>query len=80
MLEIKKTTQFRGNSKIGDIVVKVFEATINTETPENMTLNNYVIDYELYKANQTEFEDQAYAFQASLINPAVWYALLANNG
>ena len=74
MLEISKTTQFKGNSKIGNEVAKVFDATINTATPENLTLNNYVINYELYKANraliaadQTAFEDAVYALQEALI-------------
>lgn len=74
MLTITKTTQFRGESKIGDTAAKMFEATINTTNPENITLNSYVINYELYKANrtaiatdQTAFEDAVYAFQESLI-------------
>lgn len=74
MLNITKTTQFRGESKIGEVVAKVFEATINTTNPENMTFNNYIINYDLYKSNrtaiateQTQFEDAAYAFQAQLI-------------
>jgi len=74
MLNITKTTQFRGESKVGETAVKMFEATINTAAPENMTLNNYVINYELYKANraavaadQTAFEDAVYLFQESLI-------------
>lgn len=74
MLEITKTTQIRGESKIGEVSVKIFEATINTVSPEEMTLNNYVVNYPLYKLNraaiavdQAEFEDAAYLFQEQLI-------------
>ncbi len=74
MLEIVKTTTFTGNSKIGEVAAKIFTATINTETPEDMVLNHYVVNYELYKGNRTtisndqiEFEDAAYAFQDQLI-------------
>lgn len=74
MLTTTKTTQFRGESKIGDISAKVFEATINTANPESMTLNSYVINYEIYKSNraaiaadQAAFEDAVYAFQEALI-------------
>lgn len=74
MLNITKTTQFRGESKIGEVAAKMFEATINTANPESMTLNNYVINYDLYKANRTAiaadqaaFEDAVYLFQEELI-------------
>jgi len=74
MLNITKTTQFRGESKIGEATAKVFEATINTANPESMTFNNYIVNYDLYKNNraaiateQTKFEDEAYTFQAQLI-------------
>lgn len=74
MLEIVKTTQFRGNSKVGTEVAKVFEATVNTTSPENLTMNSYIVNYDLYKLNraaisaeQIEFEDAVYAFQESLM-------------
>ena len=74
MLEIIKTTQFKGNSKVGADIVKVFDASINTADPENITLQAYVVNYDLYKANraavaadQTSFEDAVYAFQEALI-------------
>ena len=75
MLEIVKTTTFTGSSKIGETIVKMFTATVNTESPEEMTLNHWVVNYPVYKANRTaigleevEFEDQAYAFQQQLID------------
>lgn len=75
MLEIVKTTTFTGTSKIGDTVVKTFTATVNTENPEDMTLNHWVVNYPVYKENRSavaleevDFEDQAYAFQQALID------------
>jgi hypothetical protein len=74
MLEIIKETKFRGTSKVGEAAAKMFEATINTASPENMSFNHYVVNYELYKANratigaeQLQFEDAAYTFQDQLI-------------
>ena len=74
MLTTTKTTQFRGESKIGEAAAKIFEATINTASPENLTLNGYVVNYDLYKSNrsavavdQAAFEDAVYAFQESLM-------------
>ncbi len=76
MLEIVKTTQFRGNSKVGTEVAKIFEATVNTANPETLTMNSYIVNYDLYKLNRTaisteqiEFEDAVYAFQESLMVP-----------
>lgn len=74
MLNITKTTNFRGEAKVGEAAVKMFEATINTANPEHLTLNSYVINYELYKSNRTTiaadqaaFEDAVYLFQEQLI-------------
>jgi hypothetical protein len=74
MLEIIKETIFRGTSKVGDAAAKMFEARINTANPENITFNHYVANYDLYKSNraaigaeQSTFEDTAYAFQDQLI-------------
>lgn len=74
MLEIIKETKFRGTAKVGDSAAKMFEATINTANPENMSFNHYIVNYELYKSNrsaigaeQLAFEDAAYLFQDQLI-------------
>lgn len=74
MLEIVKTTTFTGNSKIGDVIAKTFTATINTETPEEMGLNHWIVNYSVYglnrdavRAEEKIFEDQAYEFQQQLI-------------
>lgn len=75
MLEVVKTTTFTGQSKIGDVIAKTFTATINTETPEEISLNHWVVNYPLYgpnraavAADEVVFEDMAYAFQQQLID------------
>lgn len=75
MLEVVKTTTFTGQSKIGDVIAKTFTATINTETPEEMGLNHWVVNYPMYgpnraavAADEVVFEDMAYAFQQQLID------------
>ncbi len=74
MLEIKKSINMVGNSKINDVIVKVFDARINEDDPENIIMNSYIQNYDLYKANrtaimaeQTEFENAVYAIQESLL-------------
>jgi len=73
MLEINKSISLIGNSKVGEKIAKVFDAKINEKEPENLVINSYIVDYELYKANratitseQTEFENTVYAIQESL--------------
>ena len=74
MLEITKETIFRGTSKVGDAAAKMFEARINTASPETIAFNHYVVQYDIYKSNrsaiaaeQLAFEDVAYSFQDQLI-------------
>lgn len=78
MLEISKSISLIGNSKIDGVVVKVFDAKINENDPENMVLNSYIANYELYKANraaitteQTQFEDVVYSLQESMMTVTV---------
>lgn len=74
MLEINKSITLIGNSKVNDVLVKVFDAKINENDPENLTINNYVTNYELYKANRTaiateqaQFEDAVYKIQEEML-------------
>jgi hypothetical protein len=74
MLEVNKEIKLKGVSKIGDISAKAFEATINTITPKSMVFNHYIMNYDVYKPNraavtadQSAFEDSAYALQEQLI-------------
>lgn len=74
MIEIKKSITLVGNSKVGTELVKVFDAKINENEPENMTMNSYITNYDLYKVNraaitaeQTEFENAAYAIQEAML-------------
>ena len=40
MLEINKSISLIGNSKVGEKVVKVFDAKINENDHENLTINS----------------------------------------
>ena len=73
MLEINKSVSLIGNAKVGETTVKVFDAKINENEPENLTMNNYITNYELYKTNreqilldQAAFEDAVYQLQESM--------------
>jgi len=73
MLEINKSVSLIGNAKVGDVTVKVFDAKINENEPANLTMNNYITNYDLYKANrdqilidQEAFEDAVYQLQESM--------------
>jgi len=74
MLEINKSITIVGNSKFDGVLAKVFDAKINENDPENIVLNSYITNYELYKVNrsaitaeQTQFEDAVYALQESMM-------------
>lgn len=64
------------NIKIGGKLIKSLQATVDSEHPENiMFSHSCVLDQELYKVNRAEarknesdFEDEAYTFQDSLLN------------
>lgn len=73
-LETTKIIKLTGNSKINDVVVKTFDATIGTSDPDKLSLNNYVQNYTIYKDNraevasdQLEFENIVYSLQDELI-------------
>jgi len=74
MLELNKSISLIGNSKFGETTVKVFDAKINENDPENLTMNSYITNYELYKTNRTqaladqaEFEDAVYLIQEEML-------------
>lgn len=74
MLSYKKEITVTGTSKIDGVVAAGYQAKIDSEHPENMTLTNWQSDRDLYKnnraicrADQAEFEDMAYILQEQLI-------------
>lgn len=74
MLTTNKKITLTGRSVIDNVEVCGFQAQIDSEKPENMTLTDWQIKKDLYKANrascradQAEFEDMAYALQDELI-------------
>lgn len=75
MLNMSKSITLNGTSTIDGAVAEGFQATINSENPEDMTLSSWQQDKALYKANraqcradEAEFEDAAYALQDELLS------------
>lgn len=74
MLTIRKTIQFHGESKINDIPVKFYNATITEDNPEGLMINSNVANNDLHRSNraaiaadESAFEDAVYAFKDKLI-------------
>lgn len=72
--EIKKNVTLTAASTIDGVAAENYQATINSDKPEDMNLSSWQTDKALYKANRTEcrkdaavFEDAAYAIQDALI-------------
>lgn len=73
----KTITEFKltNKSTIDGKLVKSFQAVVDTQNPENLRFSHStVLDQALYKANRAEirkdesdFEDEAYAFQDDLM-------------
>lgn len=74
MLKTNKATTIKGFSVIEGKNAAGFQAVINSDNPEDMTITNWQMDKALYKANreqcradQAAFEDAAYALQNEMI-------------
>ena len=74
MLTKNEKISITGESVIDEKVVCAFSVTIDPESPEKMTVNQFQRDKEAYKehraecrADFAEFEDYAYARQAEII-------------
>jgi hypothetical protein len=77
MLNIQKKVILTGKTMIDEKQVVGYQATIDSENPDNMTLNRRNTNKELYKANrelcrkeEAEFEDAAYALQDEMLKEA----------
>lgn len=73
MTRTKKLT-FNGTSTINDVVCERFSASIESDNPENLSLNFIIADKNGYRDNrkqcrkdQAQFEDEVYAAQAQLL-------------
>lgn len=74
MLKTNKAITIKGNSIIDGKNAAGYQAVINSDNPEDMTITNWQIDKTLYKENreqcradQAAFEDAAYALQNEMI-------------
>ena len=74
MLVKRETITINGGSSIDGVEAMNFYATIEKNAPQNMTINYYQANGEIYKANrevchkdQREFEEYVYALQDELL-------------
>lgn len=74
MLKTTKKITINGKSIIDNVEVCGYQAQIDESDPTNMSLSDWQINKELYKANRVEcradlaeFEDYAYTIQDELI-------------
>ncbi len=74
MLETTKSITLNGNSTFDGVIAQTYQAVIDSNVPENMTLSNWIGDYAVYKNHRIEcstersqFEDKAYELQEEAI-------------
>lgn len=74
MLTTRKTITYTGESKIDGVTAENYQASINSDNPEDMTISSWQSNKSLYKANRTtcrkdsaDFEDMVYAVQDEMI-------------
>lgn len=72
--EIKKNVTLTATSTIDGAAAENYQATINSDNPDDMNLSSWQVDKALYKANRVQcrkdaaaFEDAAYAVQDAMI-------------
>ena len=77
MLEIKKKITLTGESVIDGKQAEGYQATIDSENPDDMVLSSWQTDKALYKANRAacrkdaaDFEDAAYMLQDRMLADA----------
>lgn len=73
MLTVKRNITLNGVSIIEGRTASQFVASIDSENPNDMTINRYIVDKEIYKPNRAkvneeyiEFEDMAYELQEEM--------------
>ncbi len=74
MLRKTENIIINGNSIINGVEAMGFQATINSENPQAMSISYWQVNAEVYKANrdrcradQAAFEDYAYSVQDKMI-------------
>lgn len=74
MLTTRKIITYTGESKIDGVTAENYQASINSDNPEDMTISSWQSNKSLYKANRTtcrkdsaDFEDMVYAIQDEMI-------------
>lgn len=70
----RKEVKLSNASKVGDLFVENYSATIDTSNLQNVQIASYISDQASYKENRTliredraKFEDEVYALQDEMI-------------
>lgn len=70
----RKEVKLSNASKVGDLFVENYNATIDTSNLQNVQIQSYISDQAQYKENRTQcrqdrakFEDEIYALQDEMI-------------
>lgn len=73
-MTIRETIKREGYTNIDGVNVVYHHAEIRTDDPTNSTVNNSILDKDIYKQNRAlcrqhiaEFEDEAYALQDEMM-------------
>ncbi len=63
MLNMTKTVTINGSSHIEGMIAETFNATIDSNNPENMNLSSYIQNTKTYRENQTQCDKDAEEFR-----------------
>lgn len=73
-LNIRVNNIIEGESVIDGVVVATYHASLNESNPQNPSINSFISNYSLYKANReemrddrSEFEDAVFAMQDEIM-------------
>ncbi|MBS5114123.1 MAG: hypothetical protein KHY88_00220 [Erysipelotrichaceae bacterium] len=74
-LNMVESVQLNANASIDANVVETYNASISTESPNNLQYTSYISNQELYKQNRSdlastrkEFEDRMYEIQNEMLS------------
>lgn len=74
-LNMVESVQLNANASIDGNVVETYNASISTESPNNLQYSSYISNQELYKQNRSdlastrkEFEDRMYEIQNEMLS------------
>lgn len=74
MLNMNKSVTLNGSSVFDGVTAQGYQAVIDSASPENISLSNWIGDYTVYKnhrsdcaTERSDFEDAAFKLQEQMI-------------